>query len=70
MLWFLNCITSKSKDFCQEVLITFDGWTSKYDYWCKTDAPEIHPIGYTAHNAIKLQEPKGNIIFVCQHVLS
>ena len=41
------------------MLISFDGWSNHYDYWAEIDTPDIHPIGYCAHNGIKLQAPKG-----------
>ena len=49
-----------------DVLIHFDGWTNKYDYWAKMDSSDLHPIGYMAARAKyhpqlnpRLQEPKG-----------
>nr|KAG5692965.1 hypothetical protein BaRGS_032397 [Batillaria attramentaria] len=28
------------------LLIHFDGWTNKYDYWAEPDSPDLHPLGY------------------------
>lgn len=28
------------------LLIHFDGWTSRYDYWAEEDSDDLHPIGY------------------------
>lgn len=28
------------------VLIHFDGWTNRYDYWTVRTDPDLHPIGY------------------------
>ena len=49
-----------------EVLIHFDGWTSKYDYWTMPDSKDLHPIGFMAQKARDhsdwtpdLQAPKG-----------
>eukprot|EP00058_Branchiostoma_floridae_P020994 XP_002606484.1 hypothetical protein BRAFLDRAFT_126447 [Branchiostoma floridae] len=43
----------------QKIEVHFDGWTNKYNYWCYTDDPKIHPIGYCAFKGINLQKPKG-----------
>ena len=47
------------------VLINFDGWTSRYDYWTTTDSKDLHPIGYMEQRmkyhrdyVQKLQPPK------------
>ncbi|GFS20600.1 lethal(3)malignant brain tumor-like protein 1, partial [Elysia marginata] len=29
-----------------KVLIHFDGWTKKYDYWTDFSDPDLHPLGY------------------------
>ncbi|XP_078679687.1 uncharacterized protein LOC144915298 isoform X2 [Branchiostoma floridae x Branchiostoma belcheri] len=44
----------------QKVEVHFDGWTNKYNYWCYTDDPKLHPIGYCAFKGINLQKPKGH----------
>ena len=41
-----------------ELLIHFDGWTDKYDYWCEPDTPDIHPRGWCKKNIKSLQPPK------------
>ena len=41
------------------MLVTFDGWSSDYDYWADIDTPDIHPIGYSDQHGIKLQPPRG-----------
>ncbi|KAK3737158.1 hypothetical protein RRG08_016463 [Elysia crispata] len=53
----------------EEVLIHFDGWTRKYDYWTKFSDPALHPLGYmaergqtlarTARKNASLQAPNG-----------
>lgn len=45
----------------EQLLIHFDGWTSKYDYWCAPDCVDIHPVGWCEENGSPLQAPKGNI---------
>ena len=46
-----------------EVLIHFDGWTKAYDYWCGTDAIELHPVGWCESYGWELQKPKGIITY-------
>ena len=41
-----------------QLLIHFDGWTTKYDYWCKPDCGDIHPKGWCASNLIVLHPPR------------
>ncbi|XP_060069823.1 uncharacterized protein LOC132549872, partial [Ylistrum balloti] len=49
------------------LLIHFDGWTKRYDYWSEPESKDLHPIGYMALNAHstnhnytpELQRPKG-----------
>ena len=41
----------------ERLLIHFDGWTSRYDYWCKPDCVDIHPTGWCERNNIILQSP-------------
>ena len=41
------------------LLIHFDGWTSKYDYWCKPTSTDIHPMGWCLNHGCTLQPPKG-----------
>ena len=43
----------------KEVKIHFDGWTDAYDYWCPTDAIELHPVGWCRKNNWELQQPRG-----------
>ena len=43
----------------KELLIHFDGWTEKYDYWCRADSTDIHPVGWCKTHNKQLQKPKG-----------
>ena len=49
-----------------EVLIHFDGWSNAYDYWCESDAIELHPVGWCETYGWELQNPRG-IIFTYTH---
>ena len=42
-----------------QLLIHFDGWTSRYDYWCSCDCVDIHPVGWCGESRRQLQPPKG-----------
>ena len=42
-----------------QLLIHFDGWTDKYDYWCQPTSNDIHPHGWCAKHMKTLQPPKG-----------
>ena len=41
------------------LLIHFDGWTSRYDYWCKPTTPDIHPVGWCAKHGRTVHPPHG-----------
>ena len=42
-----------------KLLIHFDGWTSKFDYWCDRTTEDIHPVGWCLEQGKSLQPPKG-----------
>lgn len=42
-----------------EVLIHFDGWSNSFDYWCESDAIELHPMGWCETFGWELQKPQG-----------
>jgi len=43
------------------LLIHFDGWGNRYDYWCTPDCEDIHPVGWCQKNNQQLQPPKGGV---------
>ena len=57
----LVCVATitEVKSNAKELLIHFDGWTSKYDYWCKSDSTDIHPVGWCKDYGKALYAPKG-----------
>ena len=65
----LICVATVADIKGSKLLIHFDGWTDKYDYWCNNDCDEIHPIGWCKRNSVVLQAPKGihNYIYTCTH---
>lgn len=48
---------TRIQDNC--LLIHFDGWTEKYDYWCEPTTQDIHPVGWCERYKYVLQPPKG-----------
>ena len=42
-----------------EVQIHFDDWNDGYDYWCSSDAVELHPVGWCSRHGWELQKPRG-----------
>ena len=51
----------KSKAKTSNLLIHFDGWSSAYNYWCKSNSTDIHPMGWSKKKKLSLQEPYGNL---------
>ncbi|XP_074597983.1 lethal (3) malignant brain tumor [Brevipalpus obovatus] len=39
------------------ILVLFDGFESKYDFWCDDDSPDIHPVNWAVKNNHPLQPP-------------
>lgn len=50
-----------------QLLIHFDGHTSRYDYWCRPESTDIHPAMWSGKNARKVQPPHGKCImcYIC-----
>lgn len=55
----LVCVATICDVKGSKLLIHFDGWTDKYDYWCDKDSDEIRPVGWCKRNGVALQAPKG-----------
>lgn len=53
-----------------KLLIHFDGWTSKFDYWCDRTTEDIHPVGWCLEQGKSLQPPKGQANFQWSAYLS
>ncbi|XP_035826698.1 uncharacterized protein LOC101848126 [Aplysia californica] len=41
-----------------QILIHFDGWTDRYDYWTNFESADLHPLGYMYHNGKRLAKEK------------
>ena len=45
-----------------KLLIHFDGWSTRYDYWCKPSSADIHPAMWSGKNQKDpVHPPYGNI---------
>ncbi|XP_025083170.1 uncharacterized protein LOC112557488 isoform X2 [Pomacea canaliculata] len=44
-----------------QLLIHFDGWSSRYDYWAEYDSPDLHPIGFMAEVGFQIPDIRGQI---------
>lgn len=63
-----NKVVCQTADIQQEreghggqLLIHFDGWTSRYDYWAEYDSPDLHPIGFMAEVGFQIPDIRGQI---------
>lgn len=55
----LVCVATITDIRNGQLLIHFDGWTNRYDYWCRPDTTDIHPVGWCKRHGKELQKPKG-----------
>ena len=53
----LFCVASILRVTGDELLLYFDGWSRKYNYWCRFNSPEIRPIYTCEKNHVSLQPP-------------
>ena len=53
------CVATLTKVRKKEILIHFDGWSNKYDYWCDPTSNDIHPRDWCERNHHALTRPKG-----------
>ena len=54
----LVCVATIADISNGELLIHFDDWEQKFDYWCAPDCPDIHPAGWAERHKRQLQPPK------------
>ena len=55
----LICVATIADIKNGKLLIHFDGWTNRYDYWCEPDTMDIHPMRWTHQRGRDLQIPYG-----------
>lgn len=51
------CVASITDKFNNRILVHFDGWDEKYDYWVDVDSPYIHPINWHKENGFSIIPP-------------
>jgi len=54
----LICVATVEAVRGPQVLIHFDGWTNKYDYWALHTSTKLFPAGYCLLHGWQLQSPK------------
>ena len=57
----LLCVASIKEIDGPNLLITFDGWSDKFNYWASWDSAHLHPVGYSGAKNLKLEAPKGHV---------
>ena len=57
----LVCVATVAdvRDNSKQLLIHFDGWSNRYDYWCRSDTTDIHPVGWCSRNGKAVVKPNG-----------
>jgi len=55
----LICAATITEVRNRRLLIHFDGWPDKYNYWCSPDTTDIHPPMWCGKNGKKVQPPYG-----------
>ncbi|XP_055066074.2 lethal(3)malignant brain tumor-like protein 4 isoform X2 [Misgurnus anguillicaudatus] len=53
----LICVATIAAAADNRLLIHFDNWDDKYDYWCDASSPYIHPVGYCEEAKLTLTTP-------------
>ena len=47
-----------------QLLIHFDGWSDRFDYWCSPDCTDIHPPMWCGKNGTSVMPPNGRWVFM------
>nr|XP_043873569.1 lethal(3)malignant brain tumor-like protein 4 [Solea senegalensis] len=55
----LVCVASVTDVIEDRFLVHFDNWDDTYDYWCYSDSPYIHPVGWCEEQGRPLTSPQG-----------
>ncbi|XP_026148520.1 lethal(3)malignant brain tumor-like protein 4 isoform X2 [Mastacembelus armatus] len=56
----LVCVASVADVIDDRFLVHFDNWDDKYDYWCDSSSPYIHPVGWCEEKGRPLTAPQGH----------
>ena len=52
------CVATVMDIMDNRLLIHYDGWEDAFDFWAEVNSPYIRPVGWCAHNNVKLYPPK------------
>ena len=55
----LICVATIVEVRNRRLLVHFDGWSDKYNYWCSPDTTDIHPPMWCGKNGKKVEPPYG-----------
>ncbi|XP_065572553.1 uncharacterized protein LOC136034943 [Artemia franciscana] len=64
------CVATIADVIGARILVHFDSWDQKYDYWTDIQSPRIFPVGYATENSLRLTTPKGVTDFSWETYLS
>lgn len=56
----LVCVASVSDVIQERIRVHFDDWDDSYDYWCDSQSPFVHPVGWCQEQGRPLTSPKGH----------
>uniref|UniRef100_A0A182JD58 Uncharacterized protein n=1 Tax=Anopheles atroparvus TaxID=41427 RepID=A0A182JD58_ANOAO len=51
------CVATVADKLGDRILVHFDGWDERYDYWVNVQSPYIHPIDWHIENKAKITAP-------------
>ena len=57
------CVASVTDKIDNRILVHFDGWDERYDYWVDIRSPYIHHIDWHHENGYNITPPPGKFIF-------
>lgn len=55
----LICVATIREVRNRRLLIHFDWWPEKFDYWCSPDTTDIHPPMWCGKNGKRVEPPYG-----------
>ncbi|XP_031236515.1 lethal(3)malignant brain tumor-like protein 3 isoform X2 [Mastomys coucha] len=53
------CVATVTDMVDNRFLVHFDNWDESYDYWCESNSPHIHPVGWCKEHRRTLITPPG-----------
>jgi lethal(3)malignant brain tumor-like protein len=53
------CVATVMDVLENRILVHFDGWDRKYDYWAEISSPNIHPVDWHKKHNFDLVPPPG-----------